>query len=167
MSQVSTNWTTLIAKHANDLRALAKRARGRHPLGSAAAIRAGGSRAPGRAESDSTPEADAYTVQLKKKAEETRQAERIEFDFSKYDLTVDGSTISHLTKRQDKVSKLQAKLGGKYNLRRYLCDDGELFHISGRTYALSNQWSVNTISIVDEVIAKLLPGSLSYAKEAT
>jgi hypothetical protein len=68
---------------------------------------------------------------------------------------------------QDKVSKLQAKLGGKYNLRRYFCDDGDLFHISVRTYALSNQWSMNTISIVDEVIAKLLPGSLSYANEAT
>ena len=151
------------------------------------------------------PEADAYTVQLKKKAEETRQAKHVEFDFSKYDLTVDGNTQSHLTKRrlvfevvkaalakgfppeqiaalvppnkwisvdgevtaeefQDKASKLQAKLGGKYNLRRYFCDDGELFHIAGRTYALSNQWSVNTISVVDEVVAKLLPASLSYAK---
>jgi hypothetical protein len=151
------------------------------------------------------PEADSYTVQLKKKAEENRQAKRVEFDFSKYDLTVDGKTLSHLTKRrlvfevmkaalskgfppeqiasmvppnkwisvdgeltseefQNKASQLQAKLGGKYNLRRYFCDDGELFHIAGRTYALSNQWSVNTISIVDDVIAKLPAGSLRYAK---
>jgi len=136
------------------------------------------------------------------------QAKHVEFDFSKYDLTVDGITQLHLTKRrlvfevvkaaiaqgfppeqiaalvppnkwisvdgevtaeefQDKVSRLQAKLGGKYNLSRYFCSDGDLFHINDRTYALSNQWSVNTISIVDEVIAKLLPGSLSYAKEAT
>jgi len=45
-------------------------------------------------------EADAYTVQLKKKAEETRQAKHVEFDFSKYDLTVDENTRFHLTKRQ-------------------------------------------------------------------
>jgi hypothetical protein len=151
------------------------------------------------------PEADSYTVQLKKKVEEDRQAKRFEFDFSKYDLTVDGKIVPHLTKRglvfevvkaalgkgltheqiaamvppnkwisvdgeltreefQDKVSQLQAKLGGKYNMRRYFCDDGELFHIGGRTFALSNQWSVSTISIVDEVIAKLPPGSMSYVK---
>ncbi|HBY59138.1 MAG TPA: hypothetical protein DEH78_04910 [Solibacterales bacterium] len=152
------------------------------------------------------PEADAYTVQLKKKAEENRKAKQVEFDFSKYDLTVDGNVHPHLTKRrlvfevvkaalakgfppeqiaelvppnkwisvdgevtaegfQDKASKLQAKLGGRYNLRRYFCDDGELFHIGGRTYALSNQWSVNTISVVDEVIAKLPSGCVSYLKE--
>jgi hypothetical protein len=151
------------------------------------------------------PEADSYTVQLKKKAEENRQAKRFEFDFSKYDLMVDGTRLPQLTKRrlvlevvkaaiakglppeqigamvppnkwisvdgevaadefQEKASRMQAKLGGKYNLRRYFCEDGELFHITGRTYALSNQWSVNTISIVDELIAKLPPGSLSYAK---
>jgi len=151
------------------------------------------------------PEADAYTVQLKKKAEETRQAKHVEVDFSKNDFTVDGNTKTHLTKRrlvfevvkaaldkgfppeqiaslvppnkwisvdgvvvaeefQDKASQLQAKLGGRYDLRRYFCDDGELFHIGGRTYALSNQWSLNTISVVDEVIAQLPPGSLSYSK---
>jgi len=114
------------------------------------------------------PEADSYTVQLKKKAEENRQAKRVEFDFSKYDLTIDGNTLPHLTKCrlvfevvkaalanglppeqiasmvppnkwisvdgeltaeefQEKASKLQAKLGGKYNLRRYFCDGGDLF----------------------------------------
>jgi hypothetical protein len=152
------------------------------------------------------PEADAYTVQLKKKAEESRKAKHVEVDFSKYDLTVDGNAYPHLTKRrlvfevvkaavakglpleqiaalvppnkwisvdgeltaeefQEAASKLQAKLGGKYNLRRYFCDEGELFHIGGRTYALSNQWSVNTISVVDEVIARLPSGGVSYLKE--
>lgn len=152
------------------------------------------------------PEAAEITVQIaEKKAEENRAKQHVEFDFSKYDLTVDGNTQSHLTKRRlvfevvkaalakgfspeqiaalvppnkwisvegeltsevfrDRASKLQAKLGGKYNLRRYFCDDGELFHIAGRTYALSNQWSVNTMPVVDEVIAKLPSGSLSYSK---
>ena len=154
------------------------------------------------------PEADAYTVQLKKKAEENRNAKQVEVDFSKYDLTVDGNTYSHLTKRrlvfevikaaiakgftpeqvaslvppnkwisvdgeltadefQEKASQLQAKLGGKYNMKRYFCSDGELFHINGRTYALSNQWSVNTIPVVDEVISKLPRGAVSYTKEAS
>jgi hypothetical protein len=154
------------------------------------------------------PEADAYTVQLKKKAEESRKAKQFEFDFSKYDLTVDGVVHPHLTKRrlvfevvkavlatglpldqiaalvppnkwisvdgeltaeefQEKAATLQAKLGGKYNLRRYFCDDGDLFHIGGRTYALSNQWSVNTMPAVDEVIAKLPDGGVSYVKEAS
>ena len=58
---------------------------------------------------------------------------------------------------QERAATLQAKLGGSYNLRRYFCDDDQLFHVDGRTYALSNQWSINTISVVDELIAKLPP----------
>jgi hypothetical protein len=151
------------------------------------------------------PEADSYTVQLRKKAEESKKARLFEFDFSKYNLTVDGHTQTHLTKRalvhevvkaalakgvspeqigalisptkwlsvdgelsaqdfREKASKLQAKLGGRYNLRRYFCDDGELFHAAGRTYALSNQWSVNSIAVVDEVIAKVPVGTVTYVK---
>lgn len=151
------------------------------------------------------PEADAYTVQLKKKAEETRQAKHVEVDFSKYELRVDGIAKLNLTKRrlvfeavkaglakgltaeliasmvppnkwisvegevsapefQDKASKLQAKLGGKYDLHRYFCEDEELFRLGERTYALSNQWSLNTIQVVNELIDHLPPGSMSYAK---
>jgi hypothetical protein len=79
-------------------------------------------------------------------------------------ISVDGELTAE--EFQEKASKLQAKLGGKYNLRRYFCDTGDLFHIAGRTYALSNQWSVSTISVVDELIAKLPAGSLSYSKTA-
>jgi len=150
------------------------------------------------------PEAEKYTEQINiKKAEEIRNATGDGFDYSKYDLTVDGNTQPRLPKRKlvlevvraalakgltpeltaapnkwisvqgeltadefrDKASMLQAKLGGKYDLRRYFCDDGELFHIAGRTYALSNQWTLDTaIAVVDQVIADLPPGSLSYAK---
>jgi len=77
-------------------------------------------------------------------------------------ISVDGEVTAE--EFQDKASKLQAKLGGKFDLRRYFCDEEELFHIGGRTYALSNQWSINTIPVVNEVIAQLPPGSLSYAK---
>jgi hypothetical protein len=78
-------------------------------------------------------------------------------------ISVDGELTAE--EFQEKASMLQAKLGGKYNLRRYFCDDGDLFHIGGRTYALSNQWSVSTISVVDEVIARLPNGGVSYVKE--
>jgi hypothetical protein len=66
---------------------------------------------------------------------------------------------------QDRASKQQAELGRKYHSIRYFCDDGELFHIAGRTYALSNQWTLSTaIAVVDQIIAKLPPGCVSYAK---
>jgi hypothetical protein len=151
------------------------------------------------------PEADSYTVQLKQKAAENRQAKNFKFDFSKYDLTVDGRTRAHLAKRalvfevvkaaiskgisadqvaallpprkwisvageltgerfQEAASKLKAKLGGKIELRRYFCADEELFRTEGRTYALSNQWGLSTISVVDELIAKLPTGCVSYTK---
>jgi RecB family endonuclease NucS len=153
------------------------------------------------------PEAAEYTEQINiKKAEEIRNATPVEFDFSKYDLTIDGNTHSHLPKRRlvfevvkaalakgltpeqiagvvpprkwisvegdltadefrDRASKLQAELGRKFDSIRYFCDDGELFQITGRTYALSNQWTLTTaIAVVDQVIAKLPPGSMSYAK---
>jgi len=52
-----------------------------------------------------------------------------------------------------------------YDLSRYFCADKEVFPIGGRTYALvKNQWGLNTIPVVDEVIAKLPPGIVSYAK---
>ena len=67
---------------------------------------------------------------------------------------------------REQASKLHGKLGGAYNLRRYFCDDGELFPVGGRTYALSNQWSHRSISVLDEIIAKLPPGTVSYTKTA-
>jgi hypothetical protein len=64
-----------------------------------------------------------------------------------------------------KASNLQAKLGGTYDLSRYFCADNEVFPIGGRTYALvKNQWGLNTIPVVEEVIAKLPPGTVSYVK---
>jgi hypothetical protein len=150
------------------------------------------------------PEADSYTVQLKKKAEENRQGKR-EKDLTRFNLTVDGMESIALPKRrlafevvkvaiakgfspeqiaalvpsrkwisvdgevtaeefQIEASKLQGKYGGNLDLDRYFCDDGDLFRVGGRTYALSNQWGTDTIPVVDEMIAKLPSGSLSYTK---
>ncbi|MGA3025803.1 MAG: hypothetical protein ABSF98_13630 [Bryobacteraceae bacterium] len=43
----------------------------------------------------------------------------------------------------------------------------ELTKTAITSLALSNQWSVSAMAVVDEVIAKLPPGSLSYAKTIT
>jgi hypothetical protein len=150
------------------------------------------------------PETEEYTEHLNiKKAEEIRSATPDGFDYSKYDLTVDGNTQPRLPKRKlvlevvktalakgltpeliaapnrwisvdgelkaeefrDRASKQQAELGRKFDSIRYFCDDGELFQIAGKTYALSNQWTLDTtIAVVNEVIAKLPPGCVSYAK---
>lgn len=45
------------------------------------------------------PEADAYTIQFKKKVEENREARRAGADFSRYDLTIDGKSYTHMWKR--------------------------------------------------------------------
>jgi hypothetical protein len=151
------------------------------------------------------PEANDITIQLKKKAQESRSARKFEPDFSKYDLTVDGTVSSRLTKRalahgivtaalrnglspehvgsvisprkwlsvegevgsdefRAKASTLQAKLGGRYDLRKYFCEDEELFRVGGRTYSLSNQWGLVVLSQLDKLIAMLPPGTASYAK---
>jgi hypothetical protein len=65
-----------------------------------------------------------------------------------------------------KASNLQAKLGRTYDPSRYFCADTEVFHTGGRTYALikKSEWGLNTIPVVDEVIAQLPPGTVSYVK---
>jgi hypothetical protein len=78
-------------------------------------------------------------------------------------ISVDGELTAE--QFQDKVSMLRARQGGKYDLRRYFSDDGELFHIDGKTYAFSNNWTLDTtIAFVDKLIDQLPPGSVSYAR---
>jgi hypothetical protein len=151
------------------------------------------------------PEADAYTVQKKKKVQESRIARKFDIDFSKYDLKVDGTVLPRLTKRalshaivktalakglspeqigsvmsprkwlsvdgeltseefQAEVAKLQTRSGGRYELRRYFCEDDELFRLAGKTYGLSNQWSINSLPQLEKVLALLPPGTATFTK---
>lgn len=151
------------------------------------------------------PEANDITIQLKKKAQESRIARKFDPDFSKYNLTVDGSLKMGLTKRglalevvravlqnglspeqvgslfpprkwlsvegevnsdefRVKASTLQAKLGGRYDLARYFCEDDELFRVGGRTYSLTNQWGLGALSELDELIGMLPLGIVAYTK---
>jgi hypothetical protein len=151
------------------------------------------------------PEADDFTVRWREKAQETRIARRFDPDFSKYDLTVDGTILQHLTKRalayevvkaalgkglspdqissvipprkwlsvdgeltaeefRARASTLQTKLGGRYDLRHYFCEDDELFRINRRTYVLSNQWALDSLSQLDALIGLLPSGTITYRK---
>jgi hypothetical protein len=38
------------------------------------------------------------------------------------------------------LPRLRTPRGGSYEARRFFVDDGDLFHVGGRTYALTNQW---------------------------
>ncbi|MEO6917623.1 MAG: hypothetical protein ABI171_01000 [Collimonas sp.] len=38
---------------------------------------------------------------------------------------------------------------------RFFCEDDEVFHVDGKTYALSNQWGGRTLEAVSAIVAKL------------
>ncbi len=38
--------------------------------------------------------------------------------------------------------------------RRYFCDDDELIHSSGRTYAVTNGWGVKAFQAIQNILAK-------------
>jgi hypothetical protein len=152
------------------------------------------------------PEASAYTVQMKQKAEEDRARKKWNMDFGKYDLILSGETVPALTKRAlvfetvkfaiqrgaapDDIARLVPPSkwlsvegdvpaeqfwsvveqtnpkAGQYSPKRYFCADGELFRLNGRTWSLSNQWSIDTISIVDELAGRFPALNISYTKSA-
>ena len=63
-----------------------------------------------------------------------------------------------------KVSQTPARFGGRYDLRKWFCEENELFRAGGRTYALTNQWGLGVLSQLDELIAMLPVGTVAYAK---
>jgi hypothetical protein len=56
------------------------------------------------------------------------------------------------------------RLAEGHDPRRYFCDDGELFHAPGRTYALSNQWGLDTIEAVERLKDLMPQGTIDYVK---
>ena len=154
------------------------------------------------------PEAADYTMQLKKKTEETRQAKPRESKISTYSVTASGKTQGGLSKNRlvlevvraaiaggftsaqmrvaftafrwisvpgrlsaeqfkEEAAKLERRSGGAYDFDHYFCGDDELFRLDERTHALSNRWGTDTISIVDKLIEKLPPRTVSYLREHT
>ena len=81
------------------------------------------------------PEAGAYAIQLKKKAEENREAKRANTnDYSKYDLVVGGHNYPRLSKRRLilKVVKRQLTKAARWMTFRRLLTlaDGSLSRVS-------------------------------------
>lgn len=60
--------------------------------------------------------------------------------------------------------QLMHALPGKDRIR-YFCDDNEVFHLDGRTYAMSNQWGRRTEEAVKNILA-LLPQDHGITFEA-
>lgn len=144
------------------------------------------------------PEAESYQVQIREKQQRERASRRSSRDFTRYDVTVDGTVyedqpkrwaiyyvVSHLIKngvrpkeigeaiawRKTLFQKFDGELssdeviqcltesdpGGKIpHYRRYFSQDGEIFHVDGSTYTLSNQWGGRTIEAID-LLSKAFP----------
>jgi hypothetical protein len=60
---------------------------------------------------------------------------------------------------------MKASEGYVFNRLRYFLDDDQLLHLEGKTCALSNQWGIASLPIIDE-IASMLPANikLTYSK---
>ncbi len=59
--------------------------------------------------------------------------------------------------------KADAANGGKsFEERRFYCDEGELFHFDGKTFAFTNQWGHRCIEAMDQLIKAFPNEPISY-----
>jgi hypothetical protein len=56
----------------------------------------------------------------------------------------------------------QSAAGRAFDQGRYFISDEDLFHLNGRTYALSNQWGHDTLQVVDAIIERMQASDVSY-----
>jgi len=56
------------------------------------------------------------------------------------------------------VSEMRTPSGAAYDPRRYYFEDSDLFSSDGKTWALSNQWSIKYIPDLDRIISKISRG---------
>jgi len=61
------------------------------------------------------------------------------------------------------VSEMKTQSGAAYDSRRYYFDDQDLFYSDGKTWALSNQWSIAYIPDLDQIISKYPDVKISYS----
>ena len=61
------------------------------------------------------------------------------------------------------VSEMRTQSGAVYDPRRYYLDDSDLFFSDGKTWALSNQWSIKSMPELDKLISKYPEAKISYA----
>jgi hypothetical protein len=61
------------------------------------------------------------------------------------------------------VSEMQTPNGAAYDPRRYYFDDADLFFSDGKTWALSNQWSIKYIPDLDQLILEYPEAKISHS----
>lgn len=59
--------------------------------------------------------------------------------------------------------KVKVDSGG---IRRYFCEDSELIHVDGRTYAISNGWGNRTFQAIENILAKFPDKGVKCEKHA-
>jgi hypothetical protein len=64
------------------------------------------------------------------------------------------------------VSEMRTQSGASYDPRRYYFEDQDLFFSDGKTWALSNQWSIKYMSNLDELIARYPEVGITYSVTA-
>lgn len=65
---------------------------------------------------------------------------------------------------EDAARELAGPQGGRKDPRRFFTAENELFHIDGRTYALTKMWGRKTLQAVDAIL-KAYPCQMSYEPE--
>jgi hypothetical protein len=63
---------------------------------------------------------------------------------------------------RDIFAEKKTTMGTAYDARRFYIDDGDLFFSAGKTWALSNQWSVAYLPQLDELIDKYPEAKVHY-----
>lgn len=152
-------------------------------------------------------EAQEYTVRLKEKQEEARQAAESTVDFTRYDLTVNGKIFPNLWKRNlmwrviasaaeaglsldaltsilpsRKIVLVDGRLRGDdfmvaaqsakaasgyvFRPKRLFMDDEHLIDIAGKTLAISNQWGLPSLPLIDQIISAVPSAKISYKRVA-
>lgn len=61
------------------------------------------------------------------------------------------------------ISEMKTPSGAAYDARRYYLDDSDLFVSDGKTWAFSNQWSINDMPDLDQLISKYPEAKISYS----
>ena len=64
---------------------------------------------------------------------------------------------------REAVSEMKTQSGAVYDPRRYYFDDSDLFVSDGKTWALSNQWSISYIPDLDRLISKYPEAKIRYS----
>ncbi len=61
------------------------------------------------------------------------------------------------------VSEMKTESGGAYDFRRYYTEEADLFRSEGKTWALSNQWSLKYLPDLENLIEKYPEAQISFS----